>query len=177
MICLLSTKQKAEIKKLRRQGLSGTKIAKELHIRKQNVLSEIRKQENRPINTKKITNLKGQASKVVLPESSKAFIEALYKQGYPENYISKLVNAKHSETSQYKVKQYLKQYKTDNPDAIESHKANMKFYKGTGKWKQHLDAKWYMETNKHWYKTKSYQFKEGSPKIEYDIEGIENAVL
>lgn len=170
---MVTVSQRKHIADLRKQGLSGNKIAKQLHLRKQDVLSEIRKLENKPIQTKKITNIKGQASKVILPKSSEAFIEALYKQGYPENYIAKLVNAKHTETSQYKVKQYLKQYKSGNADAVESHKANMKFYKATGKWQQHLDAKYYRETETHWYKTVKYQFKESSPKLEVeeDLEG------
>ena len=101
---------------------------------------------------------------------SKAFVEALYKQGYPESYITKLVNKKHTETSQAKIKKYIKQYKTENSEARDSHFANMKFYKASGKYKQHIDAKFYRETKEHYYKEFTDQFKEGSPIIENELE-------
>ena len=46
----------------------------------------------------------------------------------------------------------------------------MQFFKASGKYKQHLDAKYYRETKKHYYKDNGNQFKEGSPTIEYEIE-------
>lgn len=166
-----------QIKKLLDKGLSGNAIAKKLHLRKQDVLAEIRKLKNTTIQQSKVTNLKGQIGSVELDKPSKAFVEALYKDGYPEDYIAKLVNVKHPNTSKRKIKQYIKQYKQDDIGAVESHKANMKFYKATGKWKQHLDAKYYRETTEHYFKEDYEQFKDGSPHIEYEIEGVVDEIL
>ena len=176
-----NNKLNKQISKLLGKGYSASKIAKTLHIRKQNALEIVRKIQNKPVNVKKLTNLKGQIGSVELDFSSKQFTEALYKQGYPIGYIAKLVNAKHSETSKNRVKNYIKQFKTDNPNTEDSHKANMKFYKGTGKWKQHLDAKYFRETNKHYFTQKKEQFEDGSPIIEVEDmegkEGMENEIF
>ena len=175
---MADNKLNKQISKLLDKGYSASRIAKTLHIRKQNALEIVRQIQNKPVNTKKITNLKGKIGSVELDFSSKQFTEALYKQGYPIEYIAKLVNAKHPETSKNRVKNYIKQFKTDNPGAEDSHKANMKFYKSTGKWKQHLDAKFFRETNKHYFTKNKDRFEEGSPTIEIDIdEVIENEIL
>lgn len=157
------------IKKLLRQGYSGSAIAKQLHIRKQRALELIRKIEHKPLDITKIHNPTGRVGFIELDEPSKAFTEALYKQGYPIEYITKLVNKKHSETSKAKIRKYIKQFKTINPNAEDSHKANMRFYKSAGKWRQHIDAKFFRETNKHYFMEREYQFKEGSPKIEIEL--------
>ena len=47
----------------------------------------------------------------------------------------------------------------------------MNFYKSSSQYKQHLDGKYYRETDKHYFKEFKNQFKEGSPTIEYEIEG------
>lgn len=164
---------KKQISKLLNKGYSGSEIAKSLHIRKKNALEIIREIQHKPVNIKKITNPKGRIGSVELDYPSKQFTESLYKQGYPIDFIAKLVNAKHPETSKNRVKNYIKQLKTDNPNAVDSHKANMKFYKGTGKWKEHLDAKYHRETNKHYFRNKTEQFEEGSPIIEAELEGVE----
>jgi hypothetical protein len=171
-----STSQINKIKKLRTEGKSANFIAKELGRRKQDVLSQIRQIENKPINTQKITRI---TNTEPLDFPTTQFIEALYKSGYPEAFISKLVKAKHPENSNYRIKKYLKQYKADNPDSIDSHKTNMRFFKATNKWKQHLDAKYYRETNQHFYKDSKDRFREGSPTIEIEDEEIEaeNEVL
>lgn len=153
-----------QLKELLNKGYSGSAIAKKLHIRKQDALAEIRKIQNKEINKAKLTNPAGQKGKP-LSYSSERFAEELFKEGYTVAFISKLVNAKHSETSQNAVKKYLKGLKTKDTDALKSHKANMKFYKATGKYKQHLDAKFYRETAKH-YNIETGQFVTGSPIIE-----------
>lgn len=164
---------KKQISKLLQKGYTGSEIAKTLHIRKKNALEIIRQIENKPINRIKITNLKGRVGSVELDYPSQQFTESLYKQGYPIDFIAKLVNAKHPDTSKNRVKNYIKQFKRDNPNAVDSHKANMKFYKATAKWKEHLDAKYYRETNKHYFRNEKDQFEEGSPTIEVELEGME----
>ena len=173
---MVMTAKKQQIKKLLDKGLSGNAITKKLHLRKQDVLAEIRKLKGTSIQQSKVTNLKGQTGSAKLSKPSKAFVEVLYKEGYPETFIAKLVNAKHPDTSRYEIKKYLKQYKQLDANAVTSHKANMKFYKSTGKWKQHLDAKYYRETTIRYYKDTDEQFKEGSPKLEYEV-GVEDEIL
>ncbi|MCL4452281.1 MAG: hypothetical protein M1327_06625 [Candidatus Thermoplasmatota archaeon] len=158
-----------KLKQLLNDGYSANKIAKLLHKRKQDVLAEIRKIQNKPINPKKITNPKGRIGSIELDLPSKAFTEALYKQGYPIEYIVKLVNKKHSETSKAKIRRYLKEYKKNNPEALDSHNANMRLYKAMGKYKQHIDAKFFRETKEHYFQEFDSQFKEGSPTIEIDL--------
>lgn len=166
----ISQSQVKQIKELLNKGYSGNKISKIIHKKKQDTLNTIRKIKNVPKNSNKITNPKGQNGKKPINPESKKFIEQLYKSGYPEYFIIKLVNDTHKETSKYKIRKYLKLYKSNNPDAITSHKGNMKFYKSTGKYKQHLDAKYYCETAKHFQVKYNNRFKTGSPKIEYESE-------
>lgn len=151
------------------QGLSGSQIAKKLHKRKQDILQVIRDLQKKPINPVKVTNPKGRIGSEQLDYASQRFTEELYKQGYPVDYIVKLVNAKHPATSKRKILTYIQQFKQQNPDAVDSHKANMKFYKATGKWQKHLDAKFYRETTKH-YENYKNQFHEGSDKLIIGVE-------
>lgn len=162
-----------KIKRLLDKGYSANKIVKTIGKRKQDVLREIRQIQNKPINPVKITNPKGKIGSIELDKPSQAFTEKLYKEGYPISFIEKLVNAKHKETSQRKIRAYIKQYKTENKEAYESHKANMRFYQATGKFKQRQDAKWFRELEYHYHEP-NYQFKVGSPKIEFDEEDGED---
>ena len=151
------------IKSLIDKGYSGRQIAKELHTRVQTVQQEIRAIKGIGINPKKVQS-HGQLGKLIkLDIPSKHFIETLYRQGYPESFVVKLVKVKHPQFSGYKLNQYLQQFKRDNPEIIESHTGIMRFYKGTGRYKQHLDAKWYRETAEHY--SEKYQFRRGSPPI------------
>ena len=155
-----------KIKELLKQGYSGSQIAKTLHIRKQTALDIVRQIQNKPKNVKKITNVRGRKGSIELDEQSKIFTEQLYRHGYPIDFIVKLVNKKHSETSKYKIRKYIKQFAKNDADAVKSHKANMKFYKSSGKYRQHLDAKFYKETEQHYFRAEEYQFTEGSPKFD-----------
>ena len=159
-----------EIKRLLAQGYSASKIAKSLHKRKQTILDAVRDITSKSKNVKKITNLKGKAGSLDLDFATQRFTEILYKQGYPIEYIVKLVNVKHPDNSKNKIRKYIQQLKNDNA-ILTSHKGNMNFYKSSGKWKQHLDGKYYRETGEHYFKDFDSQFKEGSPTIEYEIEG------
>ncbi len=166
---MVGSKLKDQISKLLKEGYSASKIAKTLHIRKQTALNIVRQIQNRPKNVKKITNVKGRKGSTELDEQSKISIEQMYRYGYPIDFIIRLMNKKYPETSKYKIRKYIQQFAKNDADAVKSHKANMKFYKSTGKYRQHLDAKFYKETEQHYFKAKEYQFVEGSPKIEYDI--------
>lgn len=159
-----------KIKQLLDKGYSANSIARKIGKRKQDVLREIRQLQNKPINPVKITNPKGKKGSIALNKDSQDFTEKLYKEGYPITYIARLVNAKYKETSQRKIRAYINQYKTENKEAYESHKTNMKFYQKTGKFKQRQDAKWYFTLEYHYHEPK-YQFKTGSPKIEFDEDG------
>ncbi len=160
---------KAEISKIEgflKAGKSGSSIARSIGRRKKDTLAEIRKLTNKSVNKAKITNPKGQIGKPI-PTAQKPFIERLFKQGKPQYYIEKLINKKYPNISKNAVRKYLKQYKLENPDVINWHNEEMKRLKSTGKWKEHLDAKFYRETTKHY---SNFHFKEGSPKLTADIE-------
>lgn len=146
-------------------------IARELKLRKTDALQAIRELKVAPKEVKKVTRIGKTTKPIVLDQATERFTETLYKQGYPDTFIYKLVNKKHPEFSQYRIRKYLTNYKKQNPSSIEGHKANMKFYKATGKYKQHLDAKFYRETEKHY--SPKFQFKEGTPKIEVNEDEIE----
>ena len=97
-----------QIKNLLNKGYSGSKIARMLHIRKQNALARIRAIKHIPVNpSKQKLNPYGQQGRP-LDAESKAFADSLYKQGYTNKFITKLVNKKHPKTSQRAVKRYLK---------------------------------------------------------------------
>ena len=166
-----------KIKRLLDKGYSANRIARTIGKRKQDILREIRQIQNKPIEYKKIANPHGQKGSVELDIPSKAFSEALYKSGYPIDYIIKLVNKKHPETAKNRIRRYLKQYKNENPNAVQSHKANMRLYKAMGKYKEHIDAKYFRETNEHYYSEYKNQFKEGSPTIEIDEGDLEDEIL
>jgi hypothetical protein len=155
-----------KIKQLLNKGFSANQIAKQLHKRKKEVLATIRQIQNKPINPKKITNPKGKKGSIELDFPSQRFTESLFLSGYPIDYITKLVNKKHPNTAKQKIRKYIKQYKLDNPSSEQSHKANMKLYKAMGKFKEHIDAKFFRETKEHYYNQFKDQFKEGSPTIE-----------
>lgn len=164
-----------EIKNLLNKGYSASKIAKTLHKRKQTILDAVRNIKHVKKNTKKITNIKGKIGSNNLNFSTQRFAETLYKQGYPMYYIVDLVHEKHKENSKNKIRNYLKTLNNDK-NLKDIHKTNMKFYKSSGKWKQHLDAKYYRETEKHYYDNFNEQFKEGSPIIEYEDELYEETL-
>ena len=166
----LQNEIKQNIKELLDKGYSASKIAKSLHKRKQTILDAVRDIKNVNKNAKKITNLKGKIGSNNLDYATQRFTDVLYKQGYPIEYIVKLVNAKHPDNSKNKIRKYIQEIKTDK-DILQSHNGNMKFYKASGQYKQHLDGKYYRETDKHYFKDFDSQFKEGSPTIEYEIEG------
>lgn len=141
-----------QISKLLNQGLSGSAIAKRLHKRKQTVLNAIREIQNKPINPKKITNPKGKIGSVELGTPSQAFTEALYSQGYSEKFIVKLVNAKHPETSQRKIRAYIRQYKKNNPEAVAERKRFQADVRRQGKQyaKNRANGKYYRETRQYY---------------------------
>lgn len=166
----LQKELKQNIKELLNKGYSASNIAKSLHKRKQTILDAVRDITSKSKNVKKITNLKGQKGSNNLDYATQRFTDVLYKQGYPIEYIVKLVNVKHPDNSKNKIRKYIQQLKNDNA-ILTSHKGNMNFYKSSSQYKQHLDGKYYRETDKHYFKEFKNQFKEGSPTIEYEIEG------
>ena len=170
-------KLQSQIKRLLDKGNSANQIVKKIHKRKKDVLAIIRQIQNKPINPVKTTNYKGQKGSIDLDFPSQRFTESLFLSGYPIDYIIKLVNKKHPETAKNRIRRYLKQYKIENPNAEQSHRANMRLYKSMGKFKEHIDAKFFRETNEHYYSEYKNQFKEGSPTIEIDEGDLEDEIL
>ena len=91
----ISFKDRTKIRELRKEGLSGSKIAREIGRRKKDVLAEIRKIELRPKSLEKIHFFKEPENKTAVD----TFIDTLYSEGYSKQFIKKIVHEKHKTAS------------------------------------------------------------------------------
>lgn len=100
----------AEIRALRDKGLSASKIAKTIHRRKQSVLDQIRRIEVRPKSIRQTHLFKEPINQGAV----NAFIDALYREGYPKEFIKKLVHKKHPSAS----KKYIERRMNSEPKEV-----------------------------------------------------------
>ena len=140
-----SRKEINEIRKLRSEGLSASKVASAIHRRKKDVLSEIRIIENRPKSQRATHLFKEPIDKA----NTDAFIDALYRQGYSQDFIKKLVHEKHKSAS----KRYIDRRIHKEPkDAKAERKAYQDEIRKKGRRfaKDRINGKYYRETE-HYY--------------------------
>ncbi len=111
-----------EIKRLLKQGKSGSAIAKQLHIRKQKVLTVIRRIKNVPIQKEKITNKKGQLSgKKRISKAIQENIQNAYENGWSFKDLKKIFAI--YKISDYKLQKLINSFL---PISKEMHKSNNK---------------------------------------------------
>lgn len=144
------TKLENKIKNLRSKGYSGSRIAKKLHIRKQTALAEIRRIEKKEIQKEKVTVAGKRQPRPPMSFESKQFTDSLYRDGYPQSFIQKLVHRKHPRASYKQIKEEI-DYQKMNPFSITERKDTQSAvtHRGSEYRQNRYEGKFYRETSKY----------------------------